>query len=69
MNPPEGKDERSAGTEQEGITGPRERHLTMLNNRLDSKELFVGTQEIVIVHGREEYHLRLTAQNKLILTK
>ena len=41
----------------------------MINNRLDSRDLFVGTQEIVIRHGRDAYHLRLTAQNKLILTK
>jgi hemin uptake protein HemP len=69
MNTSEGKDEGSTGAEQGGIADPGERRLTMLNNRLDSKDLFVGTQEIVIVHGREAYHLRLTAQNKLILTK
>jgi hemin uptake protein HemP len=41
----------------------------MLNNHLNSRDLFIGTQEIVIIHGRDAYHLRLTAQNKLILTK
>jgi hemin uptake protein HemP len=29
----------------------------------------VGTREITIRHGNAAYHLRLTAQNKLILTK
>lgn len=69
MNAGKDKDERAAIPEQEGIAGRRARHLTMLDNRLDSKDLFVDTQEIVIVHGRDAYHLRLTAQNKLILTK
>jgi len=41
----------------------------MVNHRLDSRELFVGTREIVIVHSGDAYHLRLTGQNKLILTK
>lgn len=39
------------------------------NDQLDSRELFVGTRAITILHGSEAYHLRLTAQNKLILTK
>ena len=41
----------------------------MIDNRLESRDLFVGTHDIVIRHGRDAYHLRLTAQNKLILTK
>jgi hemin uptake protein HemP len=36
---------------------------------VNSRDLFVGNNEIVILHGRDAYHLRLTAQNKLILTK
>ena len=36
---------------------------------LDSRELFTGTREIIIAHGEDTYRLRLTAQNKLILTK
>jgi hemin uptake protein HemP len=51
------------------ISAGLERRLTMAGNRLDSRDLFVGTREVVIVHGRDEYRLRLTAQNKLILTK
>jgi len=36
---------------------------------LDSRDLLAGRKEILIRHGAEEYRLRLTAQNKLILTK
>jgi hemin uptake protein HemP len=38
-------------------------------NRIDSRDLFVGTRELTIGHGNETYRLRLTAQKKLILTK
>ncbi|WP_076861643.1 hemin uptake protein HemP [Bradyrhizobium mercantei] len=43
--------------------------LVMRGNRLDSRELFAAEREIIIVHGEEHYRLRLTSQNKLILTK
>lgn len=36
---------------------------------LDTGVLFAGNSEIVIAHGAEIYRLRLTRQNKLILTK
>lgn len=36
---------------------------------LDSRALFAGGSEVVIAHGAELYRLRLTRQNKLILTK
>jgi hemin uptake protein HemP len=39
------------------------------NNRIDSHALFENGREIVIAHGSEIYRLRVTAQNKLILTK
>ena len=45
------------------------RRIPLHQNRMDSRELFVGTREITILHGGEAYRLRLTAQNKLILTK
>lgn len=41
----------------------------MHGNRLDSRDLFSAEREIIIVHGEEHYRLRLTSQNKLILTK
>jgi hemin uptake protein HemP len=45
------------------------RTIPVTGDRLDSRDLFIGTREIIIVHGGESYRLRLTAQNKLILTK
>jgi hemin uptake protein HemP len=48
---------------------PTSRSITVRENRLDSQDIFVGTREVTILHGEELYRLRLTAQNKLILTK
>jgi hemin uptake protein HemP len=45
------------------------RTIKMVDGRLDSGDLFVATREIIIGHGGETYRLRLTAHNKLILTK
>jgi hemin uptake protein HemP len=45
------------------------RTIRLVENRVDSRELFVATREIMIAHGEDVYRLRLTAQNKLILTK
>ncbi len=36
---------------------------------LDSADLFVKGKEVRIRHAGEEYRLRLTSNNKLILTK
>jgi len=36
---------------------------------LDATILFAGGSEIAIMHGMDTYRLRLTRQNKLILTK
>ncbi len=36
---------------------------------LTSLELFGDSNEIIISHAGEEYHLRITSKNKLILTK
>ncbi len=38
-------------------------------HRIDSRDLFVATREVIIAHGEETYRLRLTSQNRLILTK
>ncbi len=48
---------------------PAKRLLTMNGSRIDSRELFATEREIIIAHGEESYRLRLTSQNKLILTK
>lgn len=45
------------------------RQVVLADNRMDSRDLFAGFREITIAHGDEIYRLRLTAQNKLILTK
>lgn len=39
------------------------------DGRINSRDLFVSSREILILHGDETYRLRLTTQNKLILTK
>jgi hemin uptake protein HemP len=41
----------------------------MQGNRIDSRALFAAEREIIINHGEDSYRLRLTSQNKLILTK
>jgi hemin uptake protein HemP len=48
---------------------PPARSLIISGNRIDSRELFSSEREIIIAHGEEAYRLRLTSQNKLILTK
>ncbi|CAN5185957.1 hypothetical protein BH11PSE4_BH11PSE4_38760 [soil metagenome] len=45
------------------------RSISIHGNRIDSRELFTSGREITIAHGDEIYRLRLTSQNKLILTK
>jgi hemin uptake protein HemP len=49
--------------------GRMTRTIAMHSHRIDSADLFVGTREITIGHAGETYRLRLTSQNKLILTK
>ncbi|MFV2004714.1 MAG: hemin uptake protein HemP [Gammaproteobacteria bacterium] len=39
------------------------------DSRYDSQTLFCGQQEILIEHAGHAYRLRITRQNKLILTK
>jgi hemin uptake protein HemP len=36
---------------------------------LDSEQLFAGATEVVITHHGTQYRLRITRQDKLILTK
>ena len=37
--------------------------------KIDSKEIFEDTTIITIVHDGQEYQLKITKANKLILTK
>lgn len=45
------------------------RDVAVVGNRIESGDLFRDTKEITIGHGGDVYRLRLTALNKLILTK
>jgi hemin uptake protein HemP len=63
-------DKEEPSNTSDGASGSAgKRRVLLPDNRIDSRDLFVGTREIAIVHGEETYRLRLTAQNKLILTK
>ena len=52
-----------------GTPASAARSLAISGNRIDSRELFATEREIIIAHGEDNYRLRLTSQNKLILTK
>lgn len=41
----------------------------MQKQTITSEELFDDHREIIILHAGEEYHLKITSNNKLILTK
>jgi hemin uptake protein HemP len=58
-----------AGGGGDAKTTHGERSIPLADNRLNSRDLFAASREIIISHGDEIYRLRLTAQNKLILTK
>lgn len=68
MNTSDDQDDRGAPQAARSDAVPC-REITLLDNRIESRDLFVGTREITIAHASDIYRLRLTAQNKLILTK
>ena len=59
----------SPAARQPQKTSQQARQISVIGDRIDSRDLFVGTRELTIAHGSDIYRLRLTAQNKLILTK
>jgi len=60
----------AAGTRQRaGATLPEASAKVAVAKPLDAAMLFASGPEVVIVHGDDVYRLRLTRQNKLILTK
>jgi len=63
------RDDTERGGNQAGTTSPPTRSVTVTGNRVDSRDVFSGDREIIIAHGEDTYRLRLTSQNKLILTK
>jgi hemin uptake protein HemP len=48
---------------------PREEVQTCSLPIVSSRDLLSGHREVIIQHGAEQYRLRLTSSNKLILTK
>ena len=61
------EDEAESGITQS--TSQSSRVISVAGHKIDSRDIFIGTREVVIHHGREVYRLRLTSQNRLILTK
>jgi hemin uptake protein HemP len=68
MTPAPDKEKESGLAQATSASGPS-RNILLSDNCIDSRDLFVTTREITIAHAGETYRLRLTAQNKLILTK
>ena len=69
MKPKSGQDDQGI---QDGNASPgfdRRRDVPMIDCRIESRDLFASTREVMIAHGGDIYRLRLTSQNKLILTK
>ncbi|MFH1345563.1 MAG: hemin uptake protein HemP [Pseudomonadota bacterium] len=63
------RDDTERGGQRAVTTSPAIRSVTITGNRVDSRDVFSGDREIIIAHGEDTYRLRLTSQNKLILTK
>ncbi|MFG1462519.1 hemin uptake protein HemP [Xanthobacter sp. DSM 24535] len=51
------------------VLKPRGRIIPVVQESMDSADIFRVGRTIMIRHGDQAYQLRLTAQNKLILTK
>ena len=49
--------------------GPNAGDHQTARRKLDSAALFDGETEVLILHNGEQYRLRITRQDKLILTK
>ncbi len=62
--PPDGKTSSGDASATENS-----RNVVLRGNQFDSRDIFQSVREIIISHGEDTYRLRLTAQNKLILTK
>ena len=65
MNTASGRD----GDDNRPVASQQSRVITVTDERINSRDLFSAGRQITIEHGGEIYTLRLTAQNKLILTK
>jgi hemin uptake protein HemP len=63
------KNSKLGASDETGAPAKPLRSIPVDSHRIDSRDLFVGTRELTIAHGDDRYRLRLTSQNKLILTK
>lgn len=68
-DPPHGDQGDRGSVSADQSTTAKSRSIPMHANRFDSRDIFQTSREVIITHGDETYRLRLTAQNKLILTK
>jgi hemin uptake protein HemP len=50
-------------------TNANERLVKIIDAKIDSKSLFENSNEIIITHNKNEYKLKITQTDKLILTK
>jgi hemin uptake protein HemP len=50
-------------------THSKARAVPVIGEQMDSRDLFTTSRVVTIAHGSQVYQLRLTAQDKLILTK
>lgn len=69
MMPATPHDDATPASRDATSRSPAGRSVTVNGNRIDSRELFSSERELIISHNEGDYRLRLTAQNKLILTK
>lgn len=67
MNDDREREDHMSNASDDARTSPRT--ITVIGDRIRSRELFASRRQITIEHGDDLYSLRLTAQNKLILTK
>ncbi len=67
--PPRSEDAAKVAASAGTSPGEETRAVTLRGNKFDSRDIFQSVREIIIAHGEDTYRLRLTAQNKLILTK
>jgi hemin uptake protein HemP len=68
MSPAGSEDDNKADADRAAVP-KMVRNIPVVDDRIDSRDIFIGTREITIAHGGEVYRLRLTQQNKLIMTK
>ncbi|WP_169567510.1 hemin uptake protein HemP [Sneathiella limimaris] len=55
-------------TEQQK-SDPRVRQIPVVDNRIESEQIFQSCRQLSILHNGDEYKLQLTGNGKLILTK